>query len=89
MGYLIIDDRASGEGYIEKDTLSCKHCQAIVYVAKGSRKSSEHWCFRCAAVICEYCAWQMNMTGICLPFMKQIEMFDSPKKWQKFFEELS
>lgn len=52
---------------IERDTYTCVHCNAVVFVAP--RQPPEGHCRPCNASICGACA----DAGVCTPFMKKIE----------------
>lgn len=69
MGYLMVDDRNSGGELREYDTVSCKHCQAIIKIVK--RQKSGYWCHSCGGFICEHCGKTSN--GECLPFKKKLD----------------
>jgi hypothetical protein len=72
MGYLIIDNRASGGGVIEKDTTHCRHCQAVIDVKTHQIKSGGH-CFTCSGPLCGPCAKKAYETGLCEPWKKKID----------------
>ena len=65
MGYLLVDDRASGGMKREYDTVSCKHCQAVIKV----KRRSGNWCRNCAGPVCDNIA----CTRRCTPFFKKVE----------------
>ena len=70
MGHLLIDDRVSGGKLREYDTVSCKHCQAVIKVElKPKTKMSGPWCDLCFGPVCdtEVCASR------CTPFFKKVE----------------
>ena len=67
MGYLIIDHRGGGGKLEEFDTVSCKHCQAVIKIIPGKRE--DKWCGLCAGPICEFC----HAKGVCEPFWSKIE----------------
>lgn len=71
MGYLLNDNRASGGELREYDTVSCKHCQAIIKLSVGKKKKITYWCGPCSGEICEHCKSTDN--GVCIPFMKKLE----------------
>ncbi len=65
MGYLLIDDSASGGLKREYDTVSCKHCQAVIKVKRGSG----NWCWNCAGPVCD----NLECLKHCVPFFATIE----------------
>ena len=67
MGYLLIDDRASGGLKQEFETVSCKHCQAVVKVMR--RQKSGYWCRHCSGPVCAL----RECRERCSPFFKKIE----------------
>lgn len=80
MGFLVIDHRDGFEpdgskGRLQEyDTVSCKHCQALIrIVLKGVTKAYEtpYRCDRCNGPICRYCGEARK--GICTPFPALVE----------------
>lgn len=69
MGYLMIDDRAAGGKLQEFDTVSCRHCQAVMKVVRGQPEG--YYCTQCAGPICDVCGSRSR--GECEPFMKKVE----------------
>lgn len=67
MGYMLSDNRVSGGVLEEHDTVSCKHCQAILRIIK--RQKEGYWCGTCAGHVCRRCASR----GRCEPFFRQVE----------------
>lgn len=67
MGYLIIEDRSDNTQQ-EFDTLSCKHCQAVI-ILKREEAEQGGFCMQCMAPLCMTCAAKKA----CVPFLKQIE----------------
>ena len=65
MGYLLVDDTASGGLKREYDTVSCKHCQAVIKV----KRESGNWCQNCAGPVCD----NMECLKRCVPFFKKVE----------------
>ena len=65
MGYLLNDNTASGGEKREYDTVSCKHCQAIIKV----QKKSGNWCWQCGGPVCTSRACTIR----CTPFFKRVE----------------
>ncbi len=74
-GYLLNDNRASGQGKEEADILLCPHCQKVIKLAQWkAADGSNGWCSRCKAPCCGSgpCAAKFQKKG-CLPFVKRIE----------------
>lgn len=64
-GYLLI---TGPEGTQEADTLTCKHCQWIWRVQRGSG-AKRGWCMNCGGATCGKPACSKE----CRPFMREIE----------------
>jgi hypothetical protein len=71
-GYLLIDNRCSGQGLIEAQTYTCSHCEAIV-VKHPLRTRERHMCRKCDRHICDNCAAVMARTLECRPMAKIID----------------
>jgi len=70
MGHLLIDDRASGGKLREYDTVSCKHCQAVIKMDLNPKtKVSQPWCDLCFGHVCNTKACASR----CTPFFKKVE----------------
>ena len=56
MGYVIVDNRAAGEGFIEYDTVQCQHCQGVI--KKIKRRHTGLYCMPCGGPVHDtpYCA---------------------------------
>jgi hypothetical protein len=54
-GWLMIDNRASGEGVQEMHTMSCTHCGGVV-VLNPQRIRARAYCRSCDHYICDNCA---------------------------------
>jgi hypothetical protein len=67
MGYVMVDNRASGGTLVEYDTVSCRHCQAVVKVTRGQREG--FYCMHCGGPVCRHC----GTLGSCTPFMKKVD----------------
>jgi hypothetical protein len=70
----LVDPDRNGGRAMEASTVSCCHCQAVVFLhdlATGKRNESDigGFCFRCMKPTCGPCADR----GVCDPFEKQIE----------------
>lgn len=53
-GWLMIDNRASGEGVKEMHTMSCSHCGGVV-VLNPQRIRARAYCRSCDHYICDNC----------------------------------
>lgn len=73
MGYLKIDNRASGGGVVEADTTWCRHCQGVIRLDRNLVQTK---CRRCGP-ICTTCAVKLSQTKVCVP-IKQV--FD--QQWE-------
>lgn len=69
-GYMLNDNRASGNGVKEADIVSCPHCQALIELALW--KEDGGFCGKCNKPVCGPCADRMATKG-CAPFVKLIE----------------
>ena len=67
MGYLMVDSRISGGKFVECDTASCRHCQAIIRIVKGQRKGA--YCIKCAGPVC----LKKRCSTRCEPFFRKLE----------------
>lgn len=57
-GYLFSDNRCSGGGIFEVDTLGCNHCGAHV-IPNPDRTRARAYCPKCDRYICDICeAWR-------------------------------
>lgn len=66
MGYLMKSN--NGKGSLQEwDTVSCKHCQAVIKVVKGQKQGA--WCNPCFGPVCDTPACATR----CVPFFKKIE----------------
>jgi hypothetical protein len=54
-GWLMIDNRAAGEGMQEMHTMSCSHCSGVV-VLNPLRIRARAYCRSCDHYICDSCA---------------------------------
>lgn len=71
-GYLHIDNRAVGEGVIERDTLSCSHCRVAI-VMNPERIRKRFTCPKCNKYCCDWCGAAYAQTFICKPFEAVVE----------------
>lgn len=70
MGHLLIDDRASGGKLREYDTVSCKHCQAVIKIEiRPKTKMCQPWCDHCFGHVCNAKA----CASLCVPFFRKID----------------
>lgn len=68
-GYLMIDDRASGGGLKEFNTLSCAHCNTVV-VLNPARTRERGYCSKCHAYICD----NPVCHAVCAPIEQRVEL---------------
>lgn len=73
MGYLIIDDRASGGSVREYDTTHCRHCQAVIDKKKWAEDKGIWKCSQCRGPVCHHCSAVDAPAGLCDPWEKKIE----------------
>lgn len=67
-GYSLVVE--PGKGNVEQDTITCIHCNGIVFVDAGQDPSElGGFCTMCNRNICAGCA----ATGRCDPFEKKLE----------------
>lgn len=64
-GYLLIDNRASGDGLMESATVTCSHCHRIV-VLNPDRTRPREYCSGCDHYICDGCAAIRSSQPACL-----------------------
>jgi uncharacterized paraquat-inducible protein A len=64
-GWLMIDNRASGEGMVESATITCSHCQTVV-VLNPLRTRERGYCRKCDHYICDNPACHFE----CVPINK-------------------
>lgn len=70
-GYLLVDNRASGQGMVESPTITCSHCQRVV-VLNPLRTRERGYCPKCDSYICDECEAVRVASGFeCRP-MKQV-----------------
>jgi hypothetical protein len=61
----------TGDGPVmERDTITCAHCNTVVFLKRDM--SNAGFCVKCMKHLCGACA----DTGECLPFEKQLELFE-------------
>ncbi len=67
MGYLM-KNSDNGKGSLQEwDTVSCKHCQAVIKIVKGAKKGA--WCQLCFGPVCETAACSTKF----VPLFKKLE----------------
>ncbi len=75
MGYLFIDGEITPDGTTHRaqefDTVSCKHCQAVIRLVKRQRQGA--WCCLCNGPVCN----TNRCASRCVPFFMKID------KWQR------
>ena len=70
-GYAVV---LGPDGNVERDTITCFHCQRVVFIQPGADPSSlGGFCRVCMRHICGPCATQ----GSCRPFEKQLEQMEA------------
>ncbi len=67
MGYLLNDKRGAGGPLLEYDTVSCKHCQAVIKIVHGQKQGA--WCNNCGGPVCN----TQQCATACVPFLEKIE----------------
>lgn len=74
MGYMMIDNRASGGVLVEKDTTFCRHCQAVIDKKKWREDGGIWKCSKCDGPVCHACTKKAAANGYaCQPWRKQLE----------------
>jgi hypothetical protein len=51
-GWLMIDNRAAGEGMVEMATSTCSHCQRVV-ILNPDRTRARGFCRKCNHYVCD------------------------------------
>lgn len=51
MGFFLNDNRVSGGGILEADTVHCRHCQGVVLMQHRQAQGS-FWCYHCQGPVC-------------------------------------
>lgn len=54
---------------LERDLVSCPHCEAPIELVGGSPAGEAAWCDQCGKFVCATAA----CASACIPFVKQIE----------------
>ena len=90
-GYSVVTD--PDEGITEHDTITCVHCQMIVFVKPGSgytiyliyqgngkyREEPGAFCGKCMKPICIKC----HNNGHCIPWEKKLERIESKDRFRR------
>jgi hypothetical protein len=93
MGYVSIDHRngqnpdGSKGTLVEYDTVSCRHCQAIIQIRlRGVNREvrTPYHCARCNGPICKFCGEQRE--GQCTPFWAMVDEAISKQKNLEWFD---
>lgn len=66
-GYLLNDNRCSGNAVEEADVLGCMHCHAVILKHKWADQGA--YCHQCDGPICSECDKDPN----CKNFMRQLD----------------
>jgi hypothetical protein len=75
---------------VERDTITCSHCQRIVFVKPGTgattylfpqmqgpdKEEPGAFCTTCMSAICIQCCAE----GTCTPFMKKLELYEKRQR---------
>ena len=83
MGYLLKDERVSGGTVQEWDTVSCRHCQAVI--KKEGRfgwNKKGGFCLQCGGPTCLPCAKRQQTVG-CEPWQKKIDDYLTRQEWHR------
>lgn len=72
MGYLLIDNRASGHGLQESKTFTCNHCNRVV-IMNAERTRERGYCRGCDRYLCDECGTVRAITGQCKTFNQVID----------------
>lgn len=66
--------------HVERDTLTCGHCQLIILVKPGNGVSTAvPFCRGCMTYVCEVCSGKAE----CRPWEKQLEAIESRGRFFK------
>lgn len=64
LGYILLDNRASGGQLFEGSTYTCTHCSGVV-ILNPARKRERYKCVACDHQICDNCAAAYHLTNEC------------------------
>lgn len=67
-GYLLIDNRASGESMVEAATITCCHCQRT-FIKNTQRTRPRGYCAKCNQYVCD----NPGCNTECRPFWKTLD----------------
>jgi uncharacterized paraquat-inducible protein A len=70
-GYLLIDNRAAGDGMVESATVTCSHCHRVV-VLNPQRTRERGYCPKCDSYICDQCEAVRASNGYSCVTMTQV-----------------
>lgn len=76
MGYLLIDDRASGGKLREYDTLGCGHCQGVIDKKRWRLEGGIYKCSGCKKALCHNCTNIHSVANLelkCDPWQEKVE----------------
>jgi hypothetical protein len=64
----------AGRGLFESASFTCKHCQTIV-ILNPDRSRERAYCRGCDHLICDPCAAEKAITGVCKTFDQRADEF--------------
>jgi hypothetical protein len=76
-GYAVINDPDGP--LVESDTITCSHCQRIVFMKPGVTQDSGGFCRMCMKCICGPCV----DVGSCTPFERKLEEFEYKSRFHE------
>lgn len=67
----------AGRGIYEGPIYTCNHCQkgVTVVVAAFGMREKRYVCGSCKKVVCEDCARQKHITGVCQTFESKVDQY--------------
>lgn len=72
-GYLLQDNRASGDGMVETAVLTCSHCHRQILV-NPDRTRPREYCAKCDHYICDWCAAARKGVDECRPMNQVLDL---------------